>query len=90
MNAFEELHSALRYHIVNTLQWSSLRPTQLEAIRPVQNAAGIGNGKCPLPDLTVDARLLRASLGYGPMSFSTSSCEAREACGGGVVDICDL
>lgn len=48
--------------------------------RPVQNAAGIGVGKCPLPDLTVDARLLRASLGFGPMSFSTSSCEAREAC----------
>ena len=48
--------------------------------RPVQNAAGIGVGKCPLPDLTVDAQALRASLGLGPMSFSTASCEAREAC----------
>jgi hypothetical protein len=48
--------------------------------RPVSNAAGIGVGKCPLPDLTIDARALRASLGFGPMTFSTSSCEAREAC----------
>jgi len=47
---------------------------------PVQNTAGIGVGKCPLPDLTVDAQALRTSLGFGPMSFSTSSCEAREAC----------
>jgi hypothetical protein len=48
--------------------------------RPAQNAAGIGNGRCPLPDLTVDAAALRQSVGIGPMSFSTSSCEAREAC----------
>jgi hypothetical protein len=48
--------------------------------RPVSNAAGIGVGKCPLPDLTVDKNALRTSVGLGPMSFSTSSCEAREAC----------
>ncbi len=36
MTPFEELHPALRYHVVNTLRWSDLRPTQLEAIRPVQ------------------------------------------------------
>jgi hypothetical protein len=48
--------------------------------KPAQNAAGIGIGKCPLPDLTVDVQALRASLGFGPMTFSTASCEAREAC----------
>jgi ATP-dependent Lhr-like helicase len=36
VSPFEELHPALRYHVVNTLGWSELRPTQLEAIRPVQ------------------------------------------------------
>lgn len=36
MSPFEELHPALRYHVVNTLRWSDLRPTQLAAIRPVQ------------------------------------------------------
>jgi hypothetical protein len=46
----------------------------------VTNSAGIGVGKCPLPDLTVDAQALRASLGFGPMTFSTSSCETREGC----------
>ncbi|NJO34485.1 MAG: DEAD/DEAH box helicase [Rhodospirillales bacterium] len=35
MSAFEALHPALRYHIANTLGWSSLRRTQLEAIGPV-------------------------------------------------------
>ncbi len=35
MTAFEALHPALRYHIVNTLGWTSLRPTQTEAIEPV-------------------------------------------------------
>jgi ATP-dependent Lhr-like helicase len=36
VSPFEELHPALRYHVINTLGWSDLRPTQLEAIRPVQ------------------------------------------------------
>lgn len=48
--------------------------------RPVQNGAGIGVGKCPLPDLTVSASALRNSLGLGPTTFSSASCEAREAC----------
>jgi hypothetical protein len=47
---------------------------------PVQNTAGIGIGKCPLPDLTIDEQALRDSLGLGSMTFSSSSCEAREAC----------
>ncbi len=36
MNGFEQLHPSLQYHIVNTLGWGSLRPTQLAAIAPVQ------------------------------------------------------
>ncbi len=37
MNPFDELHPALRYHLVNTLGWTELRPTQLAAIMPVQS-----------------------------------------------------
>ncbi|MGH2397400.1 MAG: DEAD/DEAH box helicase [bacterium] len=33
--AFERLHPALQYHIVNSLGWSSLRPAQLGAIEPI-------------------------------------------------------
>ena len=36
MSAFERLHPALQYHVVNTLGWSTLRPTQLDAIDPIQ------------------------------------------------------
>ncbi|MFK4511800.1 DEAD/DEAH box helicase [Bradyrhizobium daqingense] len=32
---FDELHPALRYHIVSTLGWTDLRPTQAEAVAPV-------------------------------------------------------
>jgi len=32
---FERLHPAVQYHVVNTLGWPSLRPTQLEAIEPI-------------------------------------------------------
>lgn len=32
MKEFEQLHPSLQYHVVNTLGWSTLRPTQLAAI----------------------------------------------------------
>jgi len=32
---FERLHPSLQYHIVNTLGWPALRPSQIEAIEPV-------------------------------------------------------
>ena len=32
MTPFEDLHPALRYHVVNTLGWPDLRPTQRDAI----------------------------------------------------------
>jgi ATP-dependent Lhr-like helicase len=35
VSSFDDLHPALRYHIVNTLGWNDLRPTQLEAIEPI-------------------------------------------------------
>lgn len=35
MSEFDKLHPALQYHVVNTLGWSSLRPTQLQAIAPI-------------------------------------------------------
>ncbi len=35
MNEFEQLHPSLQYHVVNTLGWNTLRPTQLEAIAPI-------------------------------------------------------
>jgi ATP-dependent Lhr-like helicase len=33
--AFDALHPALRYHIVSTLAWPDLRPTQADAVAPV-------------------------------------------------------
>ena len=35
MSEFEQLHPSLQYHVVNSLGWSSMRPTQLQAIAPV-------------------------------------------------------
>jgi ATP-dependent helicase Lhr and Lhr-like helicase len=32
---FEQLHPALRYHMVNTMGWADLRPTQRDAIEPI-------------------------------------------------------
>lgn len=35
MNEFEQLHPSLQYHVVNSLGWKTLRPTQLAAIAPI-------------------------------------------------------
>ena len=35
MSEFEQLHPALQFHVVNSLGWSTLRPTQLAAIAPI-------------------------------------------------------
>lgn len=35
MSSFEQLHPAVQYHVVNSLGWANLRPTQLAAIAPV-------------------------------------------------------
>lgn len=39
MSEFELLHPSLQYHVVNTIGWSMLRPTQLAAIAPIQAGA---------------------------------------------------
>ena len=41
MSSFEDLHPALQYHVVNTLGWSELRPTQTEAIGPVLSGENV-------------------------------------------------
>ena len=41
MSAFEQLHPAVRYHIVNTLGWGDLRPTQVEAIAPIHGGEDV-------------------------------------------------
>ncbi len=39
MIEFEKLHPVLQYHVVNSLGWDSLRPTQLQAIDPILSGA---------------------------------------------------
>ena len=39
MSEFEQLHPSLQYHVVNTLGWSTLRPTQVAAIAPIHAGA---------------------------------------------------
>ena len=39
MSDFEQLHPSVQYHVVNTLGWSMLRPTQLAAIAPIHAGA---------------------------------------------------
>jgi ATP-dependent Lhr-like helicase len=41
VSPFESLHPALRYHIVNTLGWGDLRPTQTEAIAPIHGGEDV-------------------------------------------------
>ena len=39
MGEFDKLHPAMQYHVVNSLGWSTLRPTQLAAIEPIHDGA---------------------------------------------------
>lgn len=41
MHPFERLHPAVRYHIVNTLSWADLRPTQRDAIEPIHSGENV-------------------------------------------------
>ncbi|MEY8689672.1 MAG: DEAD/DEAH box helicase [Leptothrix sp. (in: b-proteobacteria)] len=64
MSAFEQLHPALQYHVVNTMGWSTLRPTQLAAIEPIQRGdhclllAPTAGGKTEAAILPVLSRML--------------------------------
>ena len=39
MSEFDKLHPAVQYHVVNSLGWNTLRPTQLQAIGPIQDGS---------------------------------------------------
>ena len=41
MDAFDRLHPGLQYHLVNTLRWNSLRPTQAEAVEPILDGTDV-------------------------------------------------
>jgi ATP-dependent Lhr-like helicase len=65
VSEFEQLHPSLQYHVVNTLGWSTLRPTQLAAIAPIHAGthclllAPTAGGKteaAAIPDPVEDAR----------------------------------
>lgn len=64
MKPFESLHPAVQYHIVNSLGWRSLRPTQLEAIAPICNGdhclllAPTAGGKTEAAIMPVLSRML--------------------------------
>lgn len=67
MTEFEQLHPSLQYHVVNTLGWSTLRPTQLAAIPPIH--AGIhclllaptAGGKTEAAAIPILSRMLKES-----------------------------
>jgi ATP-dependent Lhr-like helicase len=67
VSQFDRLNGALRYHIVGTLGWSSLRPTQLQAIKPIlagENAlllAPTAGGKTEAGVVPVLSRMLDES-----------------------------
>jgi len=64
VNSFDRLHPALQHHIVNTLGWPKLRPTQLEAIDPILDGlhglllAPTAGGKTEAAFLPVLSRIL--------------------------------
>jgi ATP-dependent Lhr-like helicase len=63
--AFEQLHPSLQYHIINSLGWGSLRPTQLAAIAPIHAGehclllAPTAGGKTEAAVVPVLSRMLR-------------------------------
>lgn len=67
MSAFEQLHPSIQYHVVNTLGWSSLRPTQLAAIEPIHAGshclllAPTAGGKTEAAAIPVLSRMLKES-----------------------------
>jgi ATP-dependent Lhr-like helicase len=64
---FERLHPALQYHVVNSLGWSTLRPTQLAAIAPIVGGedclllAPTAGGKTEAAVLPLMSRMLAES-----------------------------
>ena len=67
MSEFEQLHPSLQYHVVNTLGWSTLRPTQLAAIAPIHAGvhclllAPTAGGKTEAAAIPILSRMLKES-----------------------------
>lgn len=67
MREFEQLHPSLQYHVVNTLGWSTLRPTQLAAIPPIHAGAHClllaptAGGKTEAAAIPILSRMLKES-----------------------------
>lgn len=67
MSDFEQLHPSLQYHVVNTLGWSTLRPTQLAAIQPIHAGAHClllaptAGGKTEAAAIPILSRMLKES-----------------------------
>jgi ATP-dependent Lhr-like helicase len=62
---FDQLHPAVQYHVVNSLGWSTLRPTQLAAIAPIHSGthclllAPTAGGKTEAAAIPMLSRMLR-------------------------------
>lgn len=75
MNAFEELHPSLQYHMVNSLGWHSLRPTQLAAIAPIHQGvhclllAPTAGGKTEAAIIPILSRMLKESWPAGGVLY---------------------
>jgi ATP-dependent Lhr-like helicase len=67
ISEFEQLHPSLQYHVVNTLGWSTLRPTQLAAIAPIHAGshclllAPTAGGKTEAAVIPLLSRMLKES-----------------------------
>lgn len=67
MSEFDQLHPSLQYHVVNTLGWSTLRPTQLAAIAPIHAGAHClllaptAGGKTEAAAIPILSKMLRES-----------------------------
>ena len=67
MSEFGQLHPSLQYHVVNTLGWSTLRPTQLAAIAPIHAGAHClllaptAGGKTEAAAIPILSRMLKES-----------------------------
>lgn len=62
---FDQLHPAMQYHVVNSLGWSTLRPTQVAAIAPIHAGthclllAPTAGGKTEAAAIPMLSRMLR-------------------------------
>ena len=83
MNAFERLHPSIQYHIVNSLGWPNLRPTQLDSIDPLLNGhdalvlAPTAGGKTEAAIFPVLSRKRKAIIG-GLFGVAKSITEFQE------------